>query len=107
MPPLMAASQLCASFATPNRAGAEIGEGATFVEHAGTRRRAIGGAHIDSGFVTLLAQDGVAGLQALAASGEWIDVPPREGTVGVIFGGLRERWTGGRIKATHPGCRRA
>ena len=53
-----------------------------------------------SGFVTLLAQDGVEGLQALAASGEWVDVPPREGTVAVNFGGLLERWTGGRIKAT-------
>ena len=45
-------------------------------------------------------EDGVEGLQALAVSGEWVDVPPREGTVAVNFGGLLERWTGGRIKAT-------
>jgi isopenicillin N synthase-like dioxygenase len=84
----------------PNRDAAEIGEGAIFAEEGGTKRRVIGGAHVDSGFVTLLAQDGVEGLQALSASGEWIDVPPREGTVAVNFGGLLERWTGGRIKAT-------
>jgi len=84
----------------PERDPAEIGEGAIFAEHKGATRRVIGGAHVDSGFVTLLAQDGVEGLQALAASGQWVDVPPREGTVAVNFGGLLERWTGGRIKAT-------
>jgi isopenicillin N synthase-like dioxygenase len=71
-----------------------------FVEHAGRRRHTIGGAHVDSGFVTLLAQDGVEGLQARARDGGWIDVPPREGTICVNFGGLLERWTGGRIRAT-------
>jgi isopenicillin N synthase-like dioxygenase len=84
----------------PDRDPAEIGEGAVFVEEGGVKRRVIGGAHVDSGFVTLLAQDGVEGLQALVSSGRWIDVPPREGTVAVNFGGLLERWTGGRIKAT-------
>ncbi len=57
-------------------------------------------AHVDSGFVTLLAQDGVPGLQAQAADGAWIDVPPGEGTLAVNFGALLERWTGGRIRAT-------
>ncbi|MBV8765732.1 MAG: isopenicillin N synthase family oxygenase [Hyphomicrobiales bacterium] len=95
----------------PEREAAEIGEGATFAEHNGATRRVIGAPHVDSGFVTLLAQDGVEGLQALAASGEWVDVPAREGTVAVNFGGLLERWTGGRIKATRhrvlsPGRRR-
>jgi isopenicillin N synthase-like dioxygenase len=71
-----------------------------WVEHKGQRWYTIGGAHIDSGFVTLLAQDGVEGLQARASDGGWIDVPPREGTLAVNFGGLLERWTGGRIKAT-------
>jgi isopenicillin N synthase-like dioxygenase len=71
-----------------------------FVEHAGRRRHMIGGAHVDSGFVTLLAQDGVEGLQARARDGSWIDVPPREATICVNFGGLLERWTGGRIRAT-------
>lgn len=71
-----------------------------FVEHQGRRRHTIGGAHVDSGFVTLLAQDGVEGLQARARDGAWIDVPPREDTICVNFGGLLERWTGGRIRAT-------
>jgi isopenicillin N synthase-like dioxygenase len=71
-----------------------------FVEHQGRRRHTIGGAHVDSGFVTLLAQDGVEGLQARARDGGWIDVTPVEGTVCVNFGGLLERWTGGRIRAT-------
>ena len=60
----------------------------------------IGGAHVDSGFVTLLAQDGVEGLQARSPDGTWLDVPPVEGSLAVNFGGLLERWTGGRIKAT-------
>lgn len=71
-----------------------------FVEHAGMRRHTIGGAHVDSGFVTLLTQDGVEGLQARGSDGAWIDVPPLEGTICVNFGGLLERWTGGRIRAT-------
>ncbi len=70
------------------------------VEHKGERRFMIGGAHVDSGFVTLLAQDGVEGLQAKASDGTWIDVPPVEGSMAVNFGGLLERWTGGRVKAT-------
>jgi isopenicillin N synthase-like dioxygenase len=84
----------------PDHDAAASAEGATFVEDGGMKRRLIGGAHVDSGFVTLLAQDGVEGLQALSASGQWVGVPPREGTVAVNFGGLLERWTGGRIKAT-------
>ncbi len=59
-----------------------------------------GAPHIDSGFITLLAQDGVPGLQAQDRSGAWVDVPPLEGAVAVNFGGLLERWTGGRIRAT-------
>ena len=38
----------------------------------------IGGEHVDSGFVTLLQQDGVEGLQARSADGAWIDVPDAE-----------------------------
>ena len=59
------------------------------------RRPLIGGAHVDSGLVTLLAQDGVEGLQAQNLGGEWIDVPPADGTLAVNFGRLLEQWTGG------------
>jgi isopenicillin N synthase-like dioxygenase len=60
----------------------------------------LGAAHVDSGLVTLLAQDGVAGLEVEARSGAWIGVPPTEGTLVVNFGKLLERWTGGAVRAT-------
>lgn len=63
-------------------------------------RHLIGARHADSGFVTILAQDGVAGLQALAPDGAWLDVPPVAGSLAINFGRLLERWTGGRIRAT-------
>jgi isopenicillin N synthase-like dioxygenase len=50
--------------------------------------------------VTLLAQDGVAGLQARSADGSWIDVPPLEGTLVVNFGQVLEQWSARRIRAT-------
>lgn len=71
-----------------------------WVDHAGQRRYMLGRAHVDSGLMTLLAQDGVAGLQARGADGAWIDIPPEEGTLAVNFGRLLATWTGGRIKAT-------
>ena len=70
------------------------------VVHKGETRSIIGREHADSGFVTLLAQDGVEGLQAKNLAGEWIDVPPADGTLAVNFGQLLERWTGGRVRAT-------
>jgi isopenicillin N synthase-like dioxygenase len=56
--------------------------------------------HVDSGLVTILAQDGVSGLQAADAGGLWHDVPPVKGAFAVNFGGLLSRWTGGRVRAT-------
>ncbi len=84
----------------PAASYAALPDAVAWVEHAGERRLVIGGAHHDSGFVTLLAQDGVAGLQAQTADGAWLDVPPEEGTLAVNFGLLLERWTGSRVKAT-------
>lgn len=63
-------------------------------------RHLVGAPHVDSGFVTILAQDGVAGLQARTRDGAWIDVPPAADGLAVNFGRLLERWTGGRIRAT-------
>lgn len=71
-----------------------------WVTHAGERRYLIGKSHVDSGFLTLLAQDGVEGLQARHSNGDWIDVPPQDGTLAVNFGKVLEQWCGGRIKAT-------
>lgn len=57
------------------------------------------GAHTDSGFVTLLWQDGTGGLQAETPEG-WIDVPPADGGIVVNFGQMLADWSGGRIVAT-------
>jgi isopenicillin N synthase-like dioxygenase len=79
---------------------ARVADPKLWTEHGGRRRFVSGKAHVDSGFVTLLAQDGVAGLQARARDGGWLDVPPAEGTLAVNFGKVLERWTGGRLRAT-------
>ena len=71
-----------------------------FAEVAGRRVEQVARAHVDSGLLTVLAQCGVGGLQARNANGEWIDVPVRDDGFSINFGGLLERWTGGRIKAT-------
>jgi isopenicillin N synthase-like dioxygenase len=79
---------------------AAIADPGVWVEHNGARAYMSGEAHVDSGLVTLLAQDGVSGLQAKARDGGWIDVPPLDRSLVINFGRLLERWTGGRIKAT-------
>lgn len=84
----------------PVREDLDPADAQLWVSHAGERRYLIGIPHADSGFLTVLAQDGVAGLQARHSSGEWVDVPPSEGTLAVNFGKVLERWSGGRIKAT-------
>jgi isopenicillin N synthase-like dioxygenase len=87
----------------PPRQAAELAsvqDPAVWVEFEGTRRYLVGAPHTDSGFVTLLAQDGVAGLQARSRGGQWVDVPPLEGTLVVNFGQVLEQWSAGRIRAT-------
>jgi isopenicillin N synthase-like dioxygenase len=79
-------------------AGGEDSE--MWTTHLGEPRYMLGGAHVDSGFMTLLAQNGVAGLQAQHLDGTWIDVPPEEGTLALNFGKVLERWTSGAIRAT-------
>ena len=87
----------------PPRDAAELAavtDPAIWVEAHPTRRYLVGAPHTDSGFVTVLAQDGVAGLQARSLDGQWIDVPPLEGTLVVNFGQVLEQWSAGRIRAT-------
>jgi isopenicillin N synthase-like dioxygenase len=79
---------------------ASVKDPAVWVEFDGSRRYLVGAPHTDSGFVTLLAQDGVAGLQARSRDGHWVDVPPLEGTLVVNFGQVLEQWSAGRIRAT-------
>jgi isopenicillin N synthase-like dioxygenase len=57
------------------------------------------GAHKDSGFVTVLLQDGVAGLQVETPDG-WLSAPPRPGTFIVNIGELLEMASNGYLKAT-------
>ncbi len=79
-------------------AGADHSE--MWTTHLGEPRYMLGRAHVDSGFLTLLAQDTVGGLQAQHLNGTWMDVPPEEGTLAVNFGKVLERWTSGAIRAT-------
>jgi isopenicillin N synthase-like dioxygenase len=71
-----------------------------WVIHGGSRYYVNGAPHVDSGFLTLLAQDGISGLQARHRDGAWIDVPPSNDGLAVNFGKVLERWCGGRIRAT-------
>ena len=87
----------------PSRSAADlavVADPAVWVEPRATGRHVVGAAHTDSGFVTLLAQDGVSGLQARSRDGRWLDVPPLEGTLVVNFGQVLEQWSAGRIRAT-------
>lgn len=56
------------------------------------------GAHKDSGFVTILLQDTVAGLQVEGEDG-WIDAPPVRGTFVVNIGEILELASNGYLRA--------
>jgi isopenicillin N synthase-like dioxygenase len=71
-----------------------------FIESGGELAEIVCGGHFDTGLVTILAQCGVAGLEAQAPDGEWIAIPPTTDGFVVNFGGLLARWTGGQIRAT-------
>ncbi|MHA6268106.1 isopenicillin N synthase family dioxygenase [Aliiroseovarius sp. CAU 1755] len=57
-------------------------------------------AHTDYGCLTLLASDGVAGLEVLSADGSWSKVNAPIGDFVINFGEMLEMWTAGRVKAT-------
>ena len=57
-------------------------------------------AHHDAGFLTMLLQHGVAGLQALNPHGEWIDVEPRDDAFVVNLGEMLQAMTGNYFVAT-------
>lgn len=58
------------------------------------------GAHKDYGYLALLQQDGVGGLQVRRDDGGWTDVPPVPGAFVVNIGEMLEIATGGYLKAT-------
>ena len=71
-----------------------------WTRHKGERRYLTGRPHADTGFITVLAQDGVSGLQAKHNDGSWIDISPVEGALAVNFSKVLELWAGGRVRAT-------
>jgi isopenicillin N synthase-like dioxygenase len=87
----------------PARTAAElatVNDRGLWVERQPTHGYLVGAPHTDSGFVTILAQDEVAGLEARTRQGRWTGVPPLEGTLVVNFGQVLEQWSAGRIRAT-------
>ncbi|WP_348541138.1 isopenicillin N synthase family dioxygenase [Thalassococcus arenae] len=56
--------------------------------------------HTDYGCLTLLATDGVPGLEVRLRGGGWAAVNADSGTFVINFGEMLEMWTDGRVKAT-------
>lgn len=68
--------------------------------------------HTDFGFLTIVTQDDVGGLQVRRRDGIWIDAPRMSGTAVVNVGDMLMRWTNDRFVSTQhrvmnpPGCDR-
>lgn len=58
------------------------------------------GAHTHYGFLTILNQDTVGGLQVRNLEGEWISAPPVEGTFIINIGDIVQTLTNGRYSST-------
>lgn len=56
--------------------------------------------HTDYGCVTLLATDGVAGLEAKTRADDWIPVTAQPGSFIINFGEMLQMWTEGQVRAT-------
>jgi len=64
-------------------------------------RKVIGaGAHSDYGFITILLQDDVGGLQIQNTRGDWIEAPPISGTFVINIGEMLATWTNDLFVAT-------
>jgi isopenicillin N synthase-like dioxygenase len=58
------------------------------------------GAHSDYGFVTILLQDQIGGLQVQNLRGEWIEAPPVPGSMVINIGEMLAMWTNDLFVAT-------
>ena len=58
------------------------------------------GGHCDGGSFTILWQDSLGGLEVRNKSGDWVGVPPMEGTFVINIANLLQRWTNGRFSST-------
>ncbi len=58
------------------------------------------GEHTDFGWITMIAQDEIGGLEVLNKQGEWIDIPPVPSSLVVNIGDLMARWTNDQYTAT-------
>jgi isopenicillin N synthase-like dioxygenase len=56
--------------------------------------------HTDYGFITLLAQDDVGGLEVKNKAGEWVPAPPVPGTFVMNVGDILARWSNDRFVST-------
>jgi isopenicillin N synthase-like dioxygenase len=56
--------------------------------------------HTDYGFITILAQDEVGGLEVRNRHNDWIAAPPIEGTFVMNVGDILQRWSDGRFAST-------
>lgn len=56
--------------------------------------------HTDYGFVTLLKQDNVGGLEVRNKRNEWIPAPPIDGTFVMNVGDILAKWSNGRFVST-------
>ncbi|KAA9022672.1 isopenicillin N synthase family oxygenase [Niallia endozanthoxylica] len=57
------------------------------------------GAHTDYGFLTILSQDSVGGLQVRNKEGEWVSAPPVEGSFIINIGDLVQAMSNGRYSS--------
>jgi len=58
------------------------------------------GAHTDSGYLSILLQDEVGGLQVRNGEGRWVDAPPLPGALVINFGEMLQLASGGFYLAT-------
>ena len=58
------------------------------------------GAHIDYGFLTILLQDNIGGLEVKNADNKWVSAPIIPGTFLINIGHMIQRWTNDYYKAT-------